>query len=91
MILKFSYFFIKYENFKIILGVSKEKHLHVLYNAPYNSDKTPVEYVFSSLRKFIQRSIINYVEEINSTIENFIKITNSSLYNNCLNYAFKLF
>jgi len=71
--------------------LSKEKHLHVLYNAPYNSDKNPVEYVFSSLRKFIQRSIINSVEEINSAIKKFIKITNFSLYNNCFNHAFKLF
>ena len=35
---------------------AKENKIHVLYNAPYNSDKNPIEYIFSPLRKFIQKN-----------------------------------
>ena len=38
------------------LKYTKETKMHVLYNVPYNSDKNPVEYVFSFLRKVLERS-----------------------------------
>jgi len=39
-----------------------EEKLHILYNVPYNSNKNPVEYVFSVLRKHIQWSLFNTID-----------------------------
>lgn len=71
--------------------LAREEKLHILYNVPYNSNKNPVEYVFSVLRKHIQRSVFNTIDELDNIIKDFIKITKNTLFNNCFTHAFNLF
>lgn len=36
--------------------IKEEKKLNIIYNAPYKSEYNPIEYVFSLLRKQIQKA-----------------------------------
>jgi len=58
--------------------------MHVLYNVPY--DKNPVEYVFSLLRKVLERSEFTTINELTKIVNNF----KNNLINNKLNNIFRL-
>ena len=59
-------------------------------NAPYHSEFNPIEYVFSLLRKEIQKNTNRTREEIINTINNFIKNVNPEYLINIFNHSFKL-
>ena len=70
---------------------TKESKIHVLYNAPYNSEKNPVEYVFASLRRYIQNNIFKTIDELDILIKKYINNSKESLFTNCFKHAFSLF
>ena len=70
---------------------TKENKTHVLYNVPYNSDKNPVEYVFSLLRKVLERSIFKTIEELTNIVNDFKNKLSSTTLNNIFKHAFNLF
>jgi len=70
---------------------AKETKIHALYNVPYNSDKNPVEYVFSLLRKVLERSVFKTIEDLTEIVNNFKKNILNSTLNNIFNHAFNLF
>lgn len=70
---------------------TRETKIHVLYNVPYNSDKNPVEYVFSLLRKVLERSTFKTIEDLTSIVNNFKNNLSSIKLNNIFNHAFNLF
>ncbi len=51
----------------------KDNKVHVIFNAPYQSKFNPIEMVFSLLRKKLNKSIVKSSNEINETINLFIK------------------
>ena len=51
------------------LKYTKETKMHVLYNVPY--DKNLVEYVFSLLRKVLERSEFTTINELTKIVNNF--------------------
>ena len=67
-----------------------ELNLNIIYNAPYHSEFNPIEYVFSLLRKEIQKNTNRTREEIINTINNFIKNVNPEYLINIFNHSFKL-
>jgi transposase len=67
-----------------------ELNLNVIYNAPYHSEFNPIEYVFSLLRKEIQKNTNRTREEIINTINNFIKNVNPEYLINIFNHSFKI-
>ena len=75
----------KFKNF------AKENKIHVLYNAPYNSDKNPIEYIFSPLRKFIQKNPFKKIDELKVLINQYIDIDRELSINNTFIHAFGLF
>ena len=70
---------------------TKESKIHVLYNAPYNSEKNPVEYVFASLRRYIQNNIFKTINELDILMKEYINNSKESLFTNCFSHAFSLF
>lgn len=71
--------------------IKKDYKLNVIYNAPYQSKYNPIEYVFSLLRKQIQKySNKSYIELIN-IINNFNKNIEESKLTNIFNHVIKLF
>lgn len=76
---------------KIFKEYTKETKMHVLYNVPYNSDKNPVEYVFSLLRKVLERSIFTTIEELTIIVNNFKNNLLNNKLNNIFKHAFNLF
>ena len=69
----------------------KDNKMHILYNAPYNSEKNPIEYLFSLLRKEIQRNVFNNIDELTLLINNFKNKINYNCLNNIFKHAFDLF
>ena len=70
---------------------SKEEKIHILYNVPYNSEKNPVEYVFSLLRKVLEKSVFQTIEELTIIMNKFKNEISSKCLNNIFNHAFNLF
>ena len=70
---------------------TKETKMHVLYNVPYNSDKNPVEYVFSLLRKVLERSEFTTINELTKIVNEFKNNLISNKLNNIFRHAFDLF
>ena len=68
---------------------AKETKMHVLYNIPY--DKNPVEYVFSLLRKVLERSKFTTINELTKIVNNFKNNLISNKLNNIFRHAFNLF
>ena len=62
---------------------TKETKMHVLYNVPY--DKNPVEYVFSLLRKVLERSEFTTINKLTKIVNNF----KNNLISNKLNNIFR--
>jgi transposase len=67
----------------------KETKMHVLYNVPY--DKNPVEYVFSLLRKVLERSEFTTINELTKIVNNFKNNLISNKLNNIFRHSFNLF
>ena len=65
--------------------------MHILYNASYNSEKNLIEYLFSLLRKEIQRNVFNNIEELTLLVNNFKNKINNNCLENIFKHAFNLF
>lgn len=76
---------------KIFRNFAINNKMHILYNAPYHSDKNPIEYFFSLLRKEIERNIFNSIEELTLLINNLKKKINNNCLNNIFRHSFELF
>jgi len=62
---------------------TKDTKMNVLYNVPY--DKNPVEYVFSLLRKVLERSEFTTINKLTKIVNNF----KNNLISNKLNNIFR--
>jgi hypothetical protein len=72
-------------------NILKDKlNLNVIYNAPYHSEFNPIEYVFSLLRKNIERNINNSKENIINIINTFNRNISSLFLKNIFNHSFEL-
>lgn len=70
----------------------KEEHkLKIIYNAPYQSKYNPIEYVFSLLRKEIQKGSNKSYNCLINIINNFIKNIEEIKLKNIFNHVKKLF
>lgn len=77
----------KTKSFNII----KENHkLNVIYNAPYQSKYNPIEYIFSLLRKKIQKGSNKSYETIINIINDFKKNLEEVKIKNIFNHVIKL-
>ena len=76
---------------KIFKKFAINNKMHILYNAPYQSDKNPIEYFFSLLRKEIERNVFNSIEELALLINNFKKKINVNCLSNIFKHSFDLF
>jgi len=71
--------------------IKEDYKLNIIYNAPYQSKYNPIEYVFSLLRKQIQKYSNKSYNELIKIINIFIKnIEENKLYN-IFNHVIKLF
>lgn len=70
---------------------AKETKIHALFNVPYNSEKNPIEYVFSLLRKVLEKSMFKTIEDLTAIMNDFKKNISSISLNNIFNHAFSLF
>ena len=76
---------------KTFINYMDETKMKVLYNVPYHSDKNPIEYIFSMLRKTIQRETFSTLEDLESIVSCFCFMIESKKIKNCFNHAFSLF
>jgi transposase len=76
---------------KTFINYMNETKMKVLYNVPYHSDKNPIEYIFSMLRKTIQRETFSTLEDLESIVNCFCFMIESEKIKNCFNHAFSLF
>jgi len=70
---------------------AKETKIHALFNVPYNSEKNPIEYVFSLLRKVLEKSMFQTIEDLTVIMNDFKKNISSISLNNIFEHAFSLF
>jgi hypothetical protein len=70
--------------------IKEDYKLNIIYNAPYQSKYNPIEYVFSLLRKQIQKYSNKSYNELIKIINIFINIEENKL-NNIFNHVIKLF
>jgi transposase len=70
--------------------IKEDYKLNIVYNAPYQSKYNPIEYVFSSLRKQIQKYSNKSYNELIKIINNFIKNIEEKKLNNIFNHVLKL-
>jgi len=68
--------------------LQKKLNLKIIYNAPYKSQYNPIEFVFSLLRKYIQKGINNTKQDIINIINIFIKNIKSDCLTNIFNHSF---
>jgi len=66
----------------------KKLNLQIIYNAPYQSKYNPIEFVFSLLRKSIQKGVNNTQNDICNIINIFNKNIKSDHLTNIFNHAF---
>ena len=71
--------------------IKEENKLNIIYNAPYQSKYNPIEYVFSLLRKQIQKYSNKSYNELINIINNFNKNITESKLTNIFNHVMKLF
>ena len=76
---------------KTFINYMDETKMKVLYNVPYHSDKNPIEYIFSMLRKTIQRETFSTLEDLESIVRCFCFMIESEKIKKCFNHAFSLF
>jgi len=76
---------------KKFFSLTRENKMHILFNAPYNSEKNPIEYFFSLLRKEIERNVFNNIEELTLLVNNFKNKINNNCLENIFKHAFNLF
>ena len=70
----------------------KESKTNVLYNVPYHSDKNPVEYIFSKLRKCIQKYTFETIDDLEGILISFKCLLESENdIKNSFKHAFSLF
>jgi transposase len=70
--------------------IKKNFKLNVIYNAPYQSKYNPIEYVFSLLRKKIQKDSNKTYESIINIINKFKKEIDENKLKNIYNHVIKL-
>jgi len=70
---------------------AKETKIHALFNVPYNSEKNPIEYVFSLLRKVLEKSMFQTMEDLTVIMNDFKQNISSISLNNIFEHAFSLF
>jgi hypothetical protein len=68
----------------------KKNHIHIVYNAPYQSKFNPIEMVFSLLRKKLNKQVVKSKEEIDETIKLFQKEIKEETLTNIFNHSIKL-
>jgi transposase len=68
----------------------KEKKIHIIFNAPYQSKFNPIEMVFSLLRKKINKKIVKTEKEIKEVIDLFIIETKKEILTNIFNHSSKI-
>ena len=68
----------------------KEKKIHIIYNATYQSKFNPIEIVFSLLRKKINKKIVKTEKEIKEVIDLFIIETKKETLTNIFNHSSKI-
>ena len=71
--------------------IKEDYKLNIIYNAPYQSKYNPIEYVFSLLRKQIQKYSNKSYNELIKIINIFIKNIEENKLNNIFNHVIKLF
>jgi len=68
----------------------KEKHIHIVYNAAYQSKFNPIEMVFSLLRKKLNKQIVKSKDEIEEIIKIFQNEIKKETLNNIFNHSIKI-
>ena len=77
---------------KKFMNYVKESKTNVLYNVPYHSDKNPVEYIFSKLRKCIQKYTFETIDDLEGILISFKCLLESENdIKNSFKHAFSLF
>ena len=71
--------------------IKEDNKLNIIYNAPYQSKYNPIEYIFSLLRKQIQKKSNKTYNELINIINTFIKNIEESKLKNIFNHVIKLF
>lgn len=71
--------------------IKEDYKLNIIYNAPYQSKYNPIEYVFSLLRKQIEKKSNKTYNELINIINNFNKNIKESTMTNIFNHVMKLF
>jgi len=70
-------------------NINKNK-LKIIYGISYYSKYNPIEYIFSLLRKEIENNDCNNDEDINKTVDNFIKNLNKDKIKNTYQHVLKI-
>lgn len=68
--------------------IKKDYKLNVIYNAPYQSKYNPIEYIFSLLRKQIQKKSNKTYNELINIINDFKKNIKENTLTNIFNHCF---